>query len=157
MKNWGCPPQVLHHTRFRVTGVCIFRPLLDFVEKKVLITGYVEKSRINQIKQLLRVFCFDCLLLDNRMVLAEVFDTTFFDTDTILIPCRYGYSIPIRYWYFSVIKFRYWYWYWYFSAIKVRYRYWYWYFHQMDWYPIWYQFLLEIAIFLPKNQWNQSF
>ena len=88
---------------------------------------------------------------------AEVFDTTFFDTDTILIPCRYGYSIPIRYWYFSVIKFRYRYWYWYFSAIKFRYRYWYWYFHQMNWYPIWYQNLLEIAIFLPKNQWNQSF
>ena len=87
----------------------------------------------------------------------ETFDTTFFDTDTILIPCRYGYSIPIRYWYFSVIKFRYQYWYWYFSAIKFRYRYWYWYFHQMDWYPIWFQNLLEIAHFLPKIQWNQSF
>ena len=80
----------------------------------------------------------------------EVFDTTFSDTDTILIPSRYEYSIPIRYWYFSVIKFWYRYWYWYFSALKFRYRYWYWYFHQMDWYPIWYQNLLEIAIFCPK-------
>ena len=86
---------------------------------------------------------------------TEVFDTTFFDTDTILIPCRYGYSIPIRYWYFSVIKFWFQYWYWYFSAIEFWY--WYWYFHQMDWYPIWYQNLFEIAIFLTKNHWNQSF
>ena len=36
---------------------------------------------------------------------SEVFDTTFSDTDTILIPCRYEYWIPIRYWYFSVINF----------------------------------------------------
>ena len=49
---------------------------------------------------------------------AEVFDTTFFDTDTILILCRSEYSIPIQYWYFSVIKFRYRYWYWYYSALS---------------------------------------
>ena len=101
-----------------------------------------------------------CLLARSGSVVSRFFSKIsniepLFFYDTILR--RYGYSILIRYRYFAVIKFPYRYWYWYFSAIKFRYRYWYWYFHQMDWYPIWYQNLLEIAIFLPKNQWNQSF
>ena len=51
-------------------------------------------------------------------ITTETFDTTFSDTDTILILCRSEYSIPIRYWYFSAIKFRYRYWYLYYSALS---------------------------------------
>ena len=49
---------------------------------------------------------------------SEVFDTTFFDTDTILILSRSEKSIPIRYWYYTSLKFWYRYWYWYHEALK---------------------------------------
>ena len=87
-------------------------------------------------------------------VWSETFDTTFSDTDTILILGRSRFSIPIRYWYYLLLE----------SLIpililildscKIRYWYWYWYFCKKAWYQLWYQFLLENPISLLKINRN---
>ena len=77
----------------------------------------------------------------------EPFDTTFFDTDTILIPSSTEISIPILYWYYTgpiisiLIRYRY------FRGLKIliliRYRY----FMKMVWYHIWYQKNMGFGLF----------
>ena len=77
-------------------------------------------------------------LLNEKTSPPEPFDTTFFDTDTILIPSSTEISIPIRYWYYTgpiiPILIRYWY----LKGLKIliliRYRY----FMEMVWYHVWY-------------------
>jgi len=77
--------------------------------------------------------------LAKRLHYAEPFDTTFFDTDTILIPFSNEISIPIRYRYNTgpiipiLIRYRY------FRGIRILILIWYRYFMEMVWYHVWYQ------------------
>ena len=78
---------------------------------------------------------------------SEPFDTTLFDTDTILIPSSTEISIPIRYRYYTgpiipiLIRYRY------FRGLKIliliRYRY----FMEMVWYHVWYQKIWILGYF----------